>query len=644
VKRVLAVAALLFVLVAPPAHAQADPSAVLGLASQTAFVRGDAVFRLRLDLDRVRAPDRLELVVTLHRAVTSRSQFAETLDGALLGTTVHRDRIPFDELTFDAGGAVPITISEAPTRPGVYPVSVRLLDTDDDSEVAALYTHLIRVPDDPVELPLSVAWVQPYGADPALQPDGTVALDDSQLDELRTIASQLDDGVPLTIVPTPETIAALAAIDDGTTTDALARLLADDQVLSTPFVDVDVNAMVRSGRAGDIARQRVAGTQVVHDALGITTDPRTWSLDGAVTPSAMSSLADLGVQRVVLDESAMVQLPSSATGGLTLARPFSIPAGGGTMDAVSVDPSLVDHLTEREPVLAAHHLLADLAVLHFDSPGTSRGVVIRPPAGWHPSEPLLAALFPALAQLPVIRSVTLDQLLASVDALTDEDDAPVVRELVSTSPSSLGVSSSDLDRARDQITGYGSLTSSSNPDLARLERLVLVAESSDLTAAARRTYLDAVLAEISTRTSKVRVLGDRTYRLTAREGSIPLTLVNDNPFEVTVSLELTSDKLEFAKSDDLGHRRLDGLVLAPSSTTTEVVPVKARTSGAFPLRVIVLSPDGHLELGRTQITITSTVASGVGIVLSGGAALFLVLWWASHWRSARRTRRAAAVS
>jgi hypothetical protein len=144
-------------------------------------------------------------------------------------------------------------------------------------------------------------------------------------------------------------------------------------------------------------------------------------------------------------------------------------------------------------------------------------------------------------------------------------------------------------------------------------------------------------------TSKVRVLGDRTYRLTAREGTIPLTLVNDNPFAVRVEVELTSDKLVFKQSRTAGRESIDNLVLRANGTTTEAIPVKARTSGAFPMRVTVSSPNAQLELGRTTFTITSTVASGVGIVLSVGAALFLLLWWGSHWRTTRRARRLVAA-
>jgi hypothetical protein len=108
---------------------------------------------------------------------------------------------------------------------------------------------------------------------------------------------------------------------------------------------------------------------------------------------------------------------------------------------------------------------------------------------------------------------------------------------------------------------------------------------------------------------------------------------------VRIDVELTSDKLTFTKSSAVGSERLPGLALKAHGTTTQVIPVKARTSGAFPMRVALRSPDGRLELGRTSFTITSTVASGVGIVLSAGAALFLLLWWGSHWRTVRRAKR-----
>jgi hypothetical protein len=496
------------------------------------------------------------------------------------------------------------------------------------------------VPDDEVEVPLNVAWVQPYGVDPALQPSGEVVLSDEELDELRAIAARFDDGAHLTIAPTPETVAALATIDDGRTVQALATLLDDHQVVASPFVDLDVSALVADGRHDDIARQRQEGDAVLADVLGVDGDIRTWPFDGPVTAPALSAVRDLGVRHVVLDEDALEPLDDDLTRGLTLARPFVIEdARGDTLDAVAVDRSLTAHFDADDPVLAAHQLLADLAVLHFDAPGTRRGVAVRPPADWTPSEPFLTAAIDGLASSPLLAGVTVDELFANVAPLADEDDEPVVRELADTRTPELDFDPSRIDDARAEMEGLSALlVEPDGDDLDALELALLVSESDDLTDAERDAYVASVRERVGAASSNVHVVGDQTYRLTAREGTIPLVLVNDNDFPVQVDVELTSDKLEFTDGTE-GRLVVRDLVLEANKTTTQAIPVKARTSGAFPMRVTLRSPDGRLELGATSFQVTSTVASGVGLLLSIGAGLFLALWWGSHWRTVRRARR-----
>ena len=65
----------------------------------------------------------------------------------------------------------------------------------------------------------------------------------------------------------------------------------------------------------------------------------------------------------------------------------------------------------------------------------------------------------------------------------------------------------------------------------------------------------------------------------------------------------------------------------------------ARTSGSFPITVTMQSPDGSLIVGRTRLTVRSTAASGLGLILSGAAGAFLLLWWARHVLKGRRARR-----
>jgi hypothetical protein len=109
-----------------------------------------------------------------------------------------------------------------------------------------------------------------------------------------------------------------------------------------------------------------------------------------------------------------------------------------------------------------------------------------------------------------------------------------------------------------------------------------------------------------------------------------------------VELVLESDKLDFVDGEPgtTGTAAIP-LVLHPGNTPL-VVPVEARTSGEFPLLITLRSPDGRLEVAHARLTVRSTFLSGIGLGLSVGAGLFLCLWWARHWRTARRARRLVA--
>ena len=76
-----------------------------------------------------------------------------------------------------------------------------------------------------------------------------------------------------------------------------------------------------------------------------------------------------------------------------------------------------------------------------------------------------------------------------------------------------------------------------------------------------------------------------------------------------------------------------------TQNTTLKVPVEARTAGVYPLKIDLTSPDGSLPLASAQYTVRSTAASGVGIVLSIGAALLLALWWGRDLHHGRRARQ-----
>ena len=636
---VAAVAAV--ALLAPAAGAQATGR--ISLAGQTPWVRPDGPFQVRID---VRAPrtEGLDVAVTVHRRIRSRSQFERTVEGELLGSRTTATAVAVDDLRFGPGGAV-MTVELPRLAPGVYPVDIALRERG--RRLDGFVTHLVRLPDDAPALPLSVAWVQPVRSRPSIRPGGERSLAPDDLARLRVVAAAVAAaGIPLTLDATPETLEALEAAGEADVLAALDRARQQSEVLAAPYVDLDVAALVAAGLGDRIAEQRTAGEQVLRRVLRTRGEARLWSIDDPVDERALARLRSIGVSGVVVDERHLEPLPPSVTGGITLTRPFALAAGsGGPLEAAAVDPGLVAHLADGDPVLASHRLLADLAVLYFDSPGIERGVVVRPPEGWEPDPELLGIVLPALGNpnRPILRPVTVDELFTTVDPLTEGGD--VVERRPAGDVGRLGVRTDELLEAREAAAAFVRLAGSDHEVAPRLEELLLAAEADGLRPDERRRYLAEVLAEVDAVRNEVRVESGRTFRLTAREGTIPVTVVNDNDFPVTATLVLSSDKLEFrgADPDDRSRLVVRGIELAPGRNPL-TFSVKVRASGRFPVQATLLDGEGRVELFRASYTVTSTVTSGIGIALSAGALLFLLLWWGSHWRTVRRDRRLVEVA
>ena len=592
-------------------------------------------------------------MVGIHEAVTTRSQFRQTLDGRLLGREVWRsDPSPLPGLGLDAAGAIPFTVALGPqtgaagadlltlTRAGVHPVRVELRQSGSDIPVDAFTTYLVRTRDDAAP-PLAVAWVQHLAAPIALRPDGAVVLDDEARADVATAVTAFGAGdLPLTLAPRPETLDALAAVEP----DLLAELadrLEDRQILAGPYVDVPAAALIAAGLPDLVEAEHAVGAATVDRVLG-SADATTWVSDGPVGPEVLAVLDT--VQRLVVPEDALVPLDRP----LTLANPFLVEdAAGRPLEAAMVDSGLATHFDEDDdPVLGAHHLLADLAVLAYDSPGLERGVVVAPPPEWTPSVEFLSTALPALANGPVVRAVILDRLFDEVPLARGPAGDVLVRTLQPDPSPPSPIAATELRRTLADVASAAAVMDPPAPAPASglVERLTLTSAAASLSPEERAEYRAGVGHVIARDLARVGILSEGSFQLTSREATIPLTLVNDLDTDVDVTLELRSDKLDFVPPSTgraLTRTMTMALTLAPGRTPL-MVPVEARASGDFPLLITMRSPDDRLEIATTRLTVRSTFPSGVGYLLSAGAGLFLALWWGRHWRTARRDRRLVA--
>lgn len=628
------------------------PSGRLVLASQTPWVGPGQELDIRVNVTSAASPAKLELAVSVFRAVSSRSEFLLTLQDRVRAPAVSTSATPLNQLAPDAAGAftlrLPVQDPAQPADPtrlrlrteGVYPVRVELREVGGGRTVDRFTTHLLYAsPPEQGGVPLDFAWVMSLSAPPAVQPNGTRKLDPDAADRLAVLAARLvaHPNVAVNLQPSPETVEALAESSreaDKSTAESLVKAATTDQVVAGSYVPVLPGSFGATGGEDEFAAQLDRGGDELARVLSVRPDPRTWATADRLDDGGLERLRNQQVDRLVLPEGDLV--PANLP--VTLAQPFDLASRGlRHPTAAASDHDLESHFTPApagadDPVLRAHALLADLAVIYFDRPGKARGVVAQSPRGWSPDPQFLDAVFDGLTSSPIVKAASLDTLFGTVPKATTGRAATLTRSLLPTPPPA-ALPLATIRSARARLESFSSMLESDNPIPDQLDEVLLAAESSDLRPRQRTQYIDGAEHRIAAELKHLEVPANRTITLTARQGDIPVTVRWTADYPVHVLLRVDSNKLTFPGGNntrviDLGRRN-----------TTERFVVQARTSGAFPLRITLQAPAGGLVLGRSRFTVRSTAASGVGIALSVGAGVILLTWWARHLVRGRRNRR-----
>jgi len=248
---------------------------------------------------------------------------------------------------------------------------------------------------------------------------------------------------------------------------------------------------------------------------------------------------------------------------------------------------------------------------------------------------LFDAVLTGLRGHPWLQPQTVGDVFANV--APDTTGNSVARELAPYAPPAPPIGAAEYGAAQERLGAFRSLAGADDPIAVAGDRSLLLSESATFTGPEGQLRASATIGSIAFTIeaflARVHVPRPSTITLTSRSGEIPLTFRNDTGQRIDVLIELASPKLTFPQ----GSSRL--ITLEPKSTTVRFA-VESRTSGTFPLQLRVRSPDGGLPVADTRFRVRSTVVSAVGIVLMGGAAVFLALWWAISIRRARRARRA----
>ncbi len=510
----------------------------------------------------------------------------------------------------------------------VYPVSVALLRQGSSSPVSRFTTFLTYEEPSAVSESggaLRVGLVMPVNASSA-----------------PTMAEELTDHheVAATLAVSPLAVGAIETAhprDGARVVEQLAGLTGD-QLLSQPYVPINVAALSEAGISSEIGAQMSRGAEVLRSA-GLKPDGGPW-VDTASTFSQgdagnlASGLQVAGADQVVISDN---DLAADGQSPYTFAQPFTLDLGhGSTVTALAADSSLSSRFTATpaNPVLGAEQLLAGLSFVHFEDPYLTapRGVVVSPPASWRPSAAFMNALLGGISGNPALSPVTLTQLLQQVQAGANHQ--PAVRQL-QAGPADHGITSNAADRIavdRQQLSSFTLAVDGHPADLTTLGDTLLTTEARGLSAARRASALNAYARSFEGTTGQVTLATERTVTFTSQRAAIPVTVLSSAPYPVTVVVTLTSDKFTFP---DGNSQRLT--LVHP--TTSVRVTAQARTSGdRLPIDVTLHTPDGQVLIAQTVLTVHSTEISFVGVALTVLAGAVLLAWWVRTWRRSRRAR------
>jgi hypothetical protein len=461
----------------------------------------------------------------------------------------------------------------------------------------------------------------------------TMVADGLLVEEATAMAGSwpLRQGGKLTVVPAGDPRSRGA----GQFLENLRRAASGNPPAAFAYANADLPALVRNRSDGQSLE---VGRSVLRQELGTPPDQRlAWPVDGAIDAAVLQALAATGADTVVLDPR---RLPTSAT----TTQNATVDLGEGMLQrqrALVGDQVLSSALTDPRaasaPVEWAQRILAETAVAWLERPNASepRGILLAPPQNWRPPPAFFRALARGLGAAPWLRVQRATTLADDVAQGPDQGERRLATVTAADVAAGLPAAYlNQVDQVRSQLASFrGTVGTEFQPAAGDYDRDLLIAESSDWRPASARprgrAFVRAVQRGIAGVYRRVGVDATRVT-LTARSGKIPITIHNDSAQRLTVVLRLSSPKVELPPGAS------QPIVLEPHRRSTQLLQVTTRATGTFPLRVDVLTADGAEPVAGGELVLVSTAFNRVALVLSGGAAGFLLLWWGHGRRRAAR--------
>lgn len=646
---------LIFTMAAPPSAAQTQPLLDVRLEDFPSWVGpGDslrAVFRIT---NRGDSPaTSLRVVVAVHEGVATRSHLERTLAGRL-GAVEVSDSVAVDG-QIDPGATRTVVVEkplsefrffQSAPEDRVHPV--RFVVRSGSTASRPVDSHMIFFSKQ-VDVPLKVGLIIPLHVPPIYDPSLRV-VPDRVRDTSGRLSKVLDalkanSAAAITLAPSGLLLDTLSDLADGYTTvdgdrigredesaaaassslDVIRELAAEsgDPLIASPYSQAHLAWLNASGLSERAAVQTAATRAAISDVLGIDA-PDEWLLPtaGALDESTLTFLQRNGVSKIAVSSEFIARRATP----LTPQAPIRIQARTGAVDALGLDAVLGRRFTQApgiSAVQARQRFLAETASIMLERPAEDRVVFAAAPPDWAPTAALLGGILDALIRSPWMSGVTPSSIgeIANPPTVSLAPNVTVLAGLGELPPASYSTQLLDARRAIKEFESLG-------PPGERVDRMnmkLMVAEGSDWWSSRQllsrgERFARTVITDVAREFSKIKAPARQVITLTSRTGVIPLVVSNDTGYPVRIVIRLDSDKLRFP-----GGSRLTHLLETPAKTID--VEAITDTSGTFPLRVVVETPDGSREVSTSTVRVRSTAYNVIAVAITGGAGLFLVVWW-----------------
>ena len=588
----------------------------------------------------VAADDRLEFL--LHRRVASRDSFRSIADGDVTPAVTDSVSFRMSRITRDYAGhfiaVVPFITNDKQGASlslpldGVYPLTIRLVDSETGDVVTSVLTFLNRR-DPKLEIPIvPFSTVVSLTGPPSLNADGTSIITDDTRDAVARLIDFLSTfRSPVTISIQPEIIASFASSSQSADVELFTKLrdlLRDRTIVNTTYAPCNPSLFAAMKLSSEFVAQLKFGEDTLNRLLpGVTIHRQTWIAADNVDAPAMAVLKAAGITSVILLPGAQ----SLVTSERSLSLLGRATRTGNEMISVVSPLSGVTQMKRAQPTGSerlAYKIAAELLVERDDLLAQENA----------PTEIKLGVVAPFNDSAESGAVVTASRALSQSRGFSMNDFGGTIIVNPITPAVAFRKNSASFDTSRTSsiratrrnLDATKSMLASD--DIRRETWPSLFALGTSTISASPGTYITSLRNKMRATRDAVTVTTPRSVTLSSRTGAIRIQVRNASDQDLTVRVRLTSAKLTITDPNRI-------IVLTKGGTTELNVSATTRTSGEIPISIWVSTPEGNQSV-VDPITISASVnaIAGFGQLISIVLLLVLFAWWWSNRRSARRER------